>query len=290
MTFSLIETKDSTGHIKLYQHIIKDFDNLDANVNFISSEMYLNNFERTYFNKVNFEICGTKKVIKGKIFHRIQQFILMIKAFKKCSKNDVLILLSYDCIALWFALLFFNFKELYVFEHNNIDQLDDSHLKSFFYRKLSDKVVSYVFESYIGERVYKKYSRNYLVYKHPLFELKQINKFHHSNKYIFIPSSDVSMSNFLQLYNFAKKEGLDIITKKHSFLKDLPLNGVYQSEYFCNYEDIFLGAEYIGVVNDFKYRVSAVFYEAVANSKKVIMNNTLFSEKVKNNYEKIYFL
>lgn len=286
---NFIETKDSKGHIKLYKSILNDFMGGSEKVRFITSENYA-----CHFNDVNQDLdivtCSKSSLLSGKVIYRIQQIYLMILALRKCSNKDDVFFLSYDTVALWFSLLFFNFKKIYVFEHNNIDQLKSSYIKLLFYRLLSRKVTSYVFEDYIGANIKERYCRDFKVYQHPLFKVDSKSVFNHRKKYIFLPSSDVSSASFNLVYEFAKYHDLDVITKKHAFLSSINSEFVFQHDYFENYDAVFDSAEFVAVVNDFNYRVSGVFYEAVANSKNIIMNRTPFSEFVFEKHDKITLL
>lgn len=286
---NFIETKDSKGHVKLYKSILMGFMNGSERVKLITSESYACNFDSVK-QGLDIVTCNKYPLWGGKVLYRIQQIYLMILALRKCCSRDDVFFLSYDTVSIWFSLLFFRFKNVYVFEHNNIDQLKSSIIKRFFYRLLSKKVTSYVFEDYIGAYIKEEYCRNFKVYQHPLFIVNSESVFEHRRKYIFLPSSDVSSKSFYLLCEFAKQYDLDIITKKHPFLSSLNSDFIFQHDYFENYDQVFYSSEFVAVVNDFNYRVSGVFYEAVATSKKIIMNRTPFSEYVFEKYEKVTLL
>lgn len=275
----LVEPKCSPGHIMLYKELINGFFH-GSKILFISTSEY-----NCHFKGINVDFISINcKTYKNKISYRFNQFLFigrLISIIKKVSYNKCFFL-SYENISISLFSYFIN--ELHLFEHNNIDQVTSSKLKSLFYSITSIKTIHVTFEDYIGEYIRDTYGKNYMVVDHPHRKISCIcsgvSPF--NCNYVFCPSSDVSYEFLVKLANYCNEFSLLLVVKKPFDLEKYC--DVYHSPYFDDYDEVFMGAKYIAVGVSFSYRVSGVFYEAIANEKKVIMNECLFSNVMKAKY------
>ena len=284
-----IETKDPTGHINIYKDIFSNFSK-NSNLTFVATEEYLTNFYDV--SGVEKIISGNAKKAKGKVTYRIEQIYLIIKALIICKreKADKIVFLSYDTVALFLSLLFFKKNNVFVFEHNNIDQCLSSSVKAWTYKLLSKKVTSYVFEDYIGHFITKNYNRKFPHYFHPLFKIQSHGKVNTIGNYIFMPSTFVCEHDFSKVFEFAQKNQLKIVCKNHDFLKHFCNQKIISNDFFDDYNDLFLNAKFIAILNDFSYRISGVYYEAVANNKNILIKDTIMSRKMEKREVELYYL
>lgn len=285
MKVLFVETKDSVGHINFYNHLLSS-ENRDFL--FVTSEAFSTNFGD--LNNVLVKTPWKKLYSASKITYRLEQFFLILSSLKLAGKDDDVVFMSYDTISLMLAIPFLKGRNIKVFEHNNIDQCLTSKIKSFSYKLLSSYVTSIVFEEYIGAYIKKTYDRDYLVYEHPKrIILDSLTSVRHSAPYIFMPSSDISREGFMKILEFVEKHNLLLYCKKYSFLEkegfvhDL----VKTSSFFENYNSLFLHAKYIAIPNNFSFRMSGVYYESIANNKKMLMIDCIMARELFNRVKNI---
>ncbi|MGF1689542.1 hypothetical protein L4C36_23285, partial [Photobacterium japonica] len=218
----------------------------------------------------------------NKVFYRFQQMLFLLNLFFVLKEGGYrkCIFLSYENL----TMLPFSYflKNVSVIEHNNIDQLLTSKFKSFAYSYTSSKVEHFVFEDYIGEYISKKYNKNYNVLAHPERKIQSIKEKKFDKEYVFCPSGDVSYEFLLKLCQFCKQNDYLLIAKdKYNLTGKCD---VIQKSFFEDYDSLFINSKFIAIGVEFSYRISGVFYEAIANHKKVIMNECVFSSNVQSKY------
>ncbi|HAS8547369.1 TPA: hypothetical protein I7775_20395 [Vibrio vulnificus] len=274
-----IEPKCCSGHVEVYKELIRTKLS-SGTVLFVSTSAYLNNFDDLEVDKHVINTIDTS----NKILYRLQQIIFLFKlalflrniSYKEC------IFLSYENIS-FFPFSYTN-NRIFVLEHNNIDQLLSSKLKSLFYRFTSNEVEHIVFEDYIGEYINSKYNKKYSVLEHPKRLIVSLEPDEIDRDYVFCPSGDASYDFLIKLSRYCKHNNFLLITKdKYDLSQEC---NVIQKKFFSNYDTIFKNAKYIAIGVDFSYRVSGVFYEAIANGKRVILNDCIFSSHVTRKYNK----
>ncbi|MFH4534584.1 hypothetical protein WMQ26_15045 [Vibrio diabolicus] len=274
-----IEPKCCSGHVELYKELIRTKLS-SGTVLFVSTSDYLRNFDDLEVDK---HVINTIDA-SNKLLYRLQQILFLFKvalllrniSYKEC------IFLSYENIS-FFPFSYTN-NRILVVEHNNIDQLLSSKFKSLFYRLTSNDVEHIVFEGYIGEYITSKYNKKHSVLEHPKRRIVALEPNEIDRDYIFCPSGDASYDFLIKLSKYCKDNNLLLITKDNYDLSQEC--DVIQKKFFSNYDSIFKNAKYIAIGVDFSYRVSGVFYEAIANDKRVILNDCIFSSNVKLKYNK----
>lgn len=282
-----LEIKDCKGHVSLYRDILCN-DNSDYEL--VTSQEFAHSLKLNPSVKTKF--LWRKIRLNGKITNRIEQIYLTLKALNYIGNKGRIIFLSYDTIVLTIALLIKrSYFSISAFEHNNIDQCEVSFIKRICYRFLSTKIKSLVFERYIGEYIRDEYNRKFEVVQHIKLKFHESNFSSSLKDYIFIPSGQVSEKAFNKILNFARGEGLSIICKDYPFLAENSYEDVKTSKYFEDYEKLMFNANYVAIPNEFRYRISGVFYEAIGNEKQVVMTDSLFSRemaKIYNNTKVVY--
>jgi hypothetical protein len=185
---------------------------------------------------------------------------------------------------MFFALFFFGFKRknIYVFEHNNVDRLGKNRFYDFIYKRLNKYVISFCFEEYILEYIEKKYMRSSIYIPHPIKE-KIYNSRICKPPCLFSPSGQISdkTKNYLSSLNMNIK----------MFLKgeDEDLGNLQIKSFFENYDQIFSESNVILFDHIYQYRVSNVLYEAVEANKIILSKRCLFSSHISKYYTNIYF-
>nr|WP_321278096.1 hypothetical protein [uncultured Vibrio sp.] len=279
--FVLVEPKMCKGHINFYKDYITRLIDNDKTILFISTEDYCDEFmdvEGLSIKSVPFKIwsCG---VLSYRFFQI--KFLIYLLVYIKGLSYGKLIFLSYETISLSLYSRVFrgNFS---IIEHNNIDDMNRSKVKKLFYKFIGHHVEHLVFEDYIGSYLVKELNKKVGLICHPLRRVDPSSVSPFERPYIFCPSIDSSEKFLVALANFCKKNDLLLVCKNKFDLSRF--NNVIQSGFFNNYEQMLYHANYIAVGVDFEYRISGVFYECVANNKKIIMNNCLFSNMMKEKY------
>ena len=140
-----------------------------------TSHEFLNQRIHDELLSTNFRVAVQDINSKNKPYGISRLYIIFrahLTGLKKHSKSDHLIFLSYHTYCMFFALFFFGFKRknIYVFEHNNVDRLGKNRFYDFIYKRLNKYVISFCFEEYILEYIEKKYMRSSIYIPHPIKE------------------------------------------------------------------------------------------------------------------------
>lgn len=276
-----VETKCPMGHIQLYRQQIKEaIQNIKIILittqeyaeNFIDLDIAIHVIQRSHFKNT------------GAFIYRLQQLEMLFfvhKALKELPDSKV-IFLSYDTIAFSIMSYILSQRNIYIVDHNNIDQNKNSFVKRMFFRAIHQKATHLCFENYICDFLQTSYGIKAVKISHPERKISissvGSNAECPAGPYVFCPSSECE-PNFLQsLLVFCKREQLLLVTKPHPHLPTDPM--VIVQEYFTNYDALFLKATFIAIGADFQYRVSGVCYEALANDKDIIFHDCLFSRAI----------
>jgi hypothetical protein len=294
MSICVVESKASIGHVNFYNIYYNDL----AKSNTVEVLSYSSIFEKL---KVKEKIIKTiffrEQVFKSKISYHLYQIYFSYKAIKFAKKNgfEKIIFSVYDTFSIGIIACFFphllSSIKVELFEHNNIDQLKTSKIKSLLYKLTSKYVKSIVFENYIGEHINLVYQREFYCYPHPLIMVnsdnvnKDIDKRLLGKDYVFLPSAAINKAELETVYEFCTRNRLLLVCKKNSLLNNFPADSFIAETYFENYQHLLLNCKYLAVANDFSYRVSAVFYEGIANDLNIIIADNLMARKLSLKYK-----
>ena len=188
---------------------------------------------------------------------------------------------GYEEISFYFS---FFIKKTILIKHNNISGLDNK-LKRYFFIKNSKKHKLLVFNEDIKNYLIKLKLKNIIVKPHGLPEKFYLssgnNNFSDFVKIIFIPSSNSSDQKFiLELINnyffldYLKVNNYLLIIKGSYSNVNPNLLVIKNPLSYEDYKDIFMNADIILLPypNSFKFRVSNVLHECIANNKICLLS------------------
>jgi len=292
MKILLVDILSPKGH-KNFNYRTLDILNSICTVDTAFEKGYLDEYDNTY-SKINnrFDIPdkllpnGLKCKIKFlyKLMYRIRFFRAMrwVERLNKEENYDLTIFSSVDIIA--FSLAVYRLNKRYVFIDHAIAEINKSEIKKILWRHINKNAEVVVMEKYIQEYLIDTIGINNKTWliRHPLPQKMngQIQR-EYGIKIIFAPSgtNDENFISFLiNNHNRIKDFKIIIKSKKKS----------YESTSLEVYSNRISGQEYTNLMNscdyvllpygpEYNYRVSGVFFEAVAYGKKSIIktNNTL---------------
>jgi len=246
--------------------------------------------------------CEIEYVIPQKYFKkrvgRLSSLIYRIDEIKRWSwiikiinleSPDLILVSSFDTIAFMFIMHQIKYP-LFIFNHNNIDQLEKSFIKRMIYKNISKHIFLIVFESYIKNFLIKRYkisSNNIIVIPH-IVSSNQVSPPRVRGKdliTLFAPSSSSDNTVFNNI-----NKNVDILGKNNIFLLaksslkeflQIRSNNLVYKNWFSN-EDYkkmmeLSDAIFLPLPKTFNYRVSNVANEAISHGKPLIITRTDFS-------------
>ena len=230
----------------------------------------------------------------------------VVKLFEKLLriieeiKPDIVYIASYDIISLSFIYKkLLKYKDIiYLQEHNNVDQLNNR-FKYFFYSRYKNSFKHLVFEDFIKERLLILGVKAELLFvvPHPIpssFDsgLNKCSKkwmvaLSNSNSEIIIDA----IINNQKRTRFLDSSGFRVIvkSKKYDYSDDsltVFKGWIDESDYlnYCNSCSYFLIPF---SKDDYSYRVSNVFMEAISNKKRIICSNFPLAEFYSKEYHNL---
>lgn len=280
--YFFVDTQVPRGHIWLSQKTIQILCNNNNQYLFCSSKSYN---EAMKIEGINLPSSLFRKLPFSTFTYRIQQFFALLLSLyyhRKLAPNAILCLLSYDVIALAMVGLFLP-KEVNAFDHNCIDQIEKSYIKSIFYKMLPKRLIHLGFENYICKYHTDK-GRNALHFQHPLRKIAVEKSINNNDKILFAPSGGTDYDNLNIFAEQLSELPIKIYCKNTSLNKAQNIVGM---SYFDDYDAYVYNSVAILIFADFQYRASGVFYEALANDKPVIFQDCLFARECSKKYENV---
>ena len=223
---------------------------------------------------------------KGRFWGRFTEIQLLRYLKKNINPTewDFIIISSYDVISMFFARFFPN---VIMFDHT-IEGMDNA-IKRFFYKRLSNTHTHIVFNESMAQKLYENGVNKVAVVPHGFIAMPTMDnsshireKLHIDTDYIFLPSP-TSVS----------KEEIQSLISSHEMITCLRQHGlklVLRGDYISSssnvviikdflseneYRDLFLNSKFLFLPyrSTFKYRVSGVLFECMANNKFCICSN-----------------
>ena len=275
------------GHIPTTKFFLNELKE-NFNVCFIANLEYANMIGAKAFSTLN---IINPKPYKGIKWIAANIYILFKISYtaKRNFPNTQIVLLSYETISFMICrLFFFNLKNAYIFNHNNIDQLEHSLIKRLAFRALSVPTKHLVYEPYIQKFIesnsYFKYkamvvSHPYIYSWRPQSIGKKIN--------IFIPH--IIDDKKLNIINIITKKNDEFSIRAKSFKQIKSLN-LYTKTYFEDFHEELIKANILIIFKLFKYRSSGVAYAAISSGCILVIKKSLFSIQLKLKYPNQVFL
>ena len=280
----LVELHCPVGHANFIRGVIDQHAKENVEITLVSYEGYRKKIDRS----VPFISVGEMpKDNNRKILRRIE-LIRKVRRLRKIAPKSEMIFLSYDPYVM--ALSGLRNCEISLYEHNNIDRADESRLYRLFYRLLPKCFVHLCFEDYIAAYVSRRYTKITKVVSHPkrLFNCDQsaTREYGSLDKYFFCPTECHSRSRVdAALRYFAEQDATLLLKDRSNITSGLhQIENLVTSSYFDQYEEIFMAAHGVVILNDYSHRISAVFYEAIVNKKPVVIQDSLFARAAKSKY------
>jgi hypothetical protein len=234
----------------------------------------------------------------NKLEYRYKNYKLLGWIDKNVLVNnyDVIFISSYETIS---TAIFFKWKKInsniFLLNHNNIQELDQSFIKKVFYRKINLNITHLVFDEKI--KVYLQREIDILnkieIINHPLvydrdLDIRNPDKI----EFIFGPSNSNNDNEISKIVGYINESdnNFDIFLKSQ-YMYYLEPNITVSNKWLKEdeYKLLFNKADCILLLfgDDFIHRVSGVFFEAVALNKYIITNNKYLYETYIKKYNNI---
>lgn len=200
------------------------------------------------------------------------------------ERNQINLFLAYENFAFYVTNIFS--KRIFCFEHNNIDELKNSRIKSILYKIGSRNTISIVFSKCIGDYVRFNFGRDYRYICHPIrSDVIDVNR---SRNYesdgvvnIFAPSALISE-------RIRDKILQDIHGRFDVFVyfKGTLQSGLnwFSQPFYYDYQDKMNWADCVLITGKYKRRISGVMIDALKYKRKVFLfeKSCVFDEYITN--------
>lgn len=270
------------GHSRINSEIIKDLYNHSKELGLLSHKSYSDRLQIPQIELI--KLIFIKR--KGKFFRAFNYLLNLFQILVTARDNfDLIILLSFENN---FFPLFSHFlpKNSFVFVHNNIDILSK---KKGLFKFISKKIVFIAFEDYISEYLNTNFGFHCITYPHPILD-NSYAKITEKENIIFAPSSSnkYTLANEEIIDKFLSHNKLVLYTKVN--FKSIKSTRIISKSYFVDIDQYFARSKWVLINCNYSYRVSGIFYEAIASNCKVIFaDESLFLQKMMLKYPKSVF-
>lgn len=214
---------------------------------------------------------------KNKFFYFINQIYLLVKFIKLSRDYDKAILASYYLPATFlFSIIFYFSRKKYFFvEHNTVPEFNI--IKDIMFRLLTCKVTHVCLAPYISEYLSRKYRKLTISIWHPFPEPQP--KVKKKDNLFFMPSSTITNDDRKNIIDFFSCKPNFRLYLKGECHSEVPKNIIPQ-KFFDNYNILMAQSKFVIIPQSFSYRVSGVFFEAIANNCIVLMSKCEFSNSM----------
>ena len=257
------------------------------------------NFNQLFLQKVGLHevaifkasaVLGLYKKRKLRIAYTIQQFIyllLILLRSLRTGKKEILFL-SYELVSMSLASHIFNLfkRNVYLVEHNTLVPKNSVKLRLF--KSISKAVCHIALEEYISIFIKEDLQRNAVTVNHPIqpCAVECISRESKKRSDVFMPSSTIDKAVVNEICDtFA----LSSSNKAILYLKgdeNLSSENIVYKPHYTDYEERICGSSYVIIPQIFEYRVSGVFYDAIAGSSTILMSDCIFAQNMRLRYGK----
>lgn len=273
------------GHIPTTSFFLRDI-NSNNNIHFIANKVYADD--------VGHKSSTSAKIPNPKPYRRLAYVLVNLFALCKISlisqksfPNVPIVLLSYETISFSICrLLFSNLRHSYVFNHNNIDQLETSILRRFAFRTLCFPTQHLVYETFIKNHLEHNPKFKALFVSHPLVfnwmpqpADKLVN--------VFAPHA-LDFAQFVELKKFANESKQFNIRVK--FYEKKSTTYITTMPFFPDFEKELRLTNIVLVFTMYKFRSSGVAYAAISSGRILFIKKSLFSVNLALQYPEQVFL
>ena len=233
----------------------------------------------TNYNKIHYRIVEIKKIN------------WVINKVKKLETFDLMIFSSYETIS-------FSIKsrelgklgpKIAIFNHNNLDELDNSKIKKTIFKKINTNIIQLVFEGYMKKYLLDniKVKNEVIVVPHIVEDMKYMSNSDNSLLKIFIPSKNYNFHYINELINNSNNNVHFTIKSEFEF----NTGNVISKPYFNQneYEAIFGDANFIILPLNVKYnyRISNLINECFSFSKPCFTFNSKLTQYLNHLYPEV---
>lgn len=274
----LADTKGSSGHISLYKEYIKS---LGANVAIAlcGPTHFLDHFRDD--GLALYRIEEAENGSRSRWTRAAGQLRSLLRCYEIFREGtfERLEFLSYDNFPMAIASHLFREGDIWLCDHNNIDRALAEPLHGLAFRALNKAIGHVALEPYIAEYLSQQFGFRTQHRAHPLRRIQgNVGAPERSRAYVFCPSRDCDPAFLWRLNRYCLEQGYELVARAR---EGAPVGA--HAHYFTsfeNYDQLLLHAEYVAIGVNYRYRVSGVFYEALANKKRMILNDCLFTRSV----------
>lgn len=278
MNILIIDPLSQNGHKSLNKHIINSLSN-EHDVSFISDKKYK-------LEDVKCHLLYFKYLCDLNLTYRLKQMLILFEVKNKIKYYDLVLFTSYETISFSIISHFYFNCNVFVIEHNNIDQLLVSKVKLFFYKIINKTITHITFEKYISNYINFKFSKKTFVFPHPLFHISN-GLLSPKEKIIFSPSSTFDSFMMNKLIDFCLINDYKLLAKGK---KDVDFGDIKIRKHFDNYFDCFKYVKFTFLCNNFTYRVSGVVFDALSNNCPIVGFYSKFLFELKNDYPNLVYI
>lgn len=289
-----IEPVGFNGHKNFNSTILRCLSDI-GNVTFAAPKGYLESC--TVDSRIDIPIKFFRSQTKlGSRWNSIRVLDYVIKN-SRLDDFDAIVFLAYETFSL--SLRWPKEKEVFLFEHNNIDNIQIRSLNKFFYRHLPPKTVHLTFLKNAAHHIRDTYGRKVFCIPHPYYRkdvsdsgLSPDNLAEHcfmSRKIIFSPSGSTPRIIHEQLKSFVSTSN----SEYYLICKGNPAQKTWDWEvcpFFENYNEIMSTCCMVFVGSQFHYRVSGVAYEALSYGKPLVYLDCSFARELHSEYPHMVFV
>ena len=224
--------------------------------------------------------------------------LIWLFIYARIKNFDAVIFLSYDILSLFIYRIS---GRVYLINHNNVSQINDSKIKLMLTRSLPSNYVHIVLNQIMEQRLKKLLPSKEVVYIPHGFMVdkgkeKKPDYIEYDEKFLFCPINKNYNQDFVKrifssplLQDFLSKNHIRIIVKEKLYLGEESRQILGVKGRFSEEEYRYLMRNAMAIVlpysDAFKYRCSGIFFESVANDSVVISTKIsdmeIFSNQVK---------
>lgn len=280
----LVEVGCPPGHVNFIGGLLREYQRQDSNVFLVTYDQYRHSIPGSEASRSI--SLGPGPPVAGSAIGRKILMLRSVRRFLRQVRSGKLVFLSYDP----FVMQYFHFdrRSAVILEHNNVDRAERSTLYRLAYRLLPDRLVHSCFEPYIAEYIRERYGKKAVVANFPArkivpSKLSAVDEARRRyGRFCFAPTPSADTGFVATVATQLVERGLRLVTRnslsaRAGSVLEHPNISILHEPY--DYDALLLASEAVAILNEYQYRVSGVFTEALACRKPVFMRDCLFARQ-----------
>ena len=272
----IVDPLSERGHINFniqFEKLISSFDLswivCERDVEFYLGVKVVERFKERLINKQN------------RLLYFFGQSYILLNVLFFCikTKHDKVVLLSYELPSLSIASHLYRLfhVKLYLVEHNTF--VPKSKFKNCLFRFISPKACHICLAPYIADVIFSKFGREAIGIWHPVPSVRNIKEDIKVNR-VFMPSTTIGGNISSEIYDtFLQSSRYELYAKGEGLLfKD---TNVHMKTFFDNYFELLYSSFCVVIPQNFDYRVSGVFFEAISGGAILAVSDCTFGREMK---------